>query len=82
MGEVKQMNRLHFIDFIKGVAILFVVVGHLIQGNFPSDSIGGERFSYITGFTCFIWGCSLPAQAIYTNGKTSIPVLKYLLAIS
>ena len=38
MDEMKQIGHFQFIDFIKGLAILLVIVGHLIQGN---ATIGG-----------------------------------------
>lgn len=38
---MKQIVHFQFIDFVKGLAILLVVVGHLIQGNSSMNLMGG-----------------------------------------
>ena len=42
MEEMKQIVHFQFIDFVKGLAILLVVVGHLIQGNSSMNLMGGR----------------------------------------
>lgn len=42
-------NRLRYIDFAKGVAILFVVMGHMVQYNLKGDS-ANVVFNFIYSF--------------------------------
>ena len=85
METVKQMNRFQFIDSIKGMAILLVVVGHLIQGNFPSESffLGGGKITLFNWIYMFHMGLFFACSGYlykWINKNSSIKELIGVLA--
>lgn len=60
-------NRIEYLDFLRGIAIIFVVMGHVLQYNFHGEAATGcfnYIYSFHMGFFFFISGCvaSLSSQ--------------------
>jgi len=58
-GSAQSRDRIDWIDFIKGVAIILVVYGHVIQGAAYGGLLGGWKFFPIS--EAFIYSFHMPA---------------------
>ena len=64
---IKEKRRIGYLDFLRGIAIILVVMGHFIQYNLEGIS-ATKCFNFIyafhMGFFFFISGCTI---ALSTN---------------
>ncbi len=59
MGNVKQNQRNNFVDIIRGIAMLLVVLGHTMTGS-SKDSQSSFLFN-------FIWALQMPLFMIISG---------------
>ena len=50
MMDISERNRLEYLDFLKGLAILFVVMGHFLAWTFPPDIVRGQNAMFVKEF--------------------------------
>lgn len=72
-------NRIGYIDFLRGIAIIFVVLGHIIQDNmYGRAAMNNINFiySYHMGFFFFISGCAAVLSTQKYSWETFLPFVK------
>lgn len=71
-------NRIGYLDFLRGIAIITVVMGHIIQYNIKGEAAENcfnFIYSFHMGFFFFISGCTAALTAkknVWTNTTSFI----------
>lgn len=72
-------NRIGYLDFLRGIAIITVVMGHIIQYNFSgaaSVSCFNFIYSFHMGFFFFISGCTAALVSQRNTWSNFVPFVK------